>query len=80
MVEVDVLKDDEADKEEMLINLPVIGKKFQKKYMDYDEEHYKGKYSYVEAVSGCFFMIKSEAIKRINYFDENPDNEILPTQ
>ena len=58
-------------KEEMLINLPVIGKKFQKKYMNYDEEHYKGKYSYVEAVSGCFFMIKSEAIKRINYFDEN---------
>ena len=39
--------------------------------MFYDEDHYKGKYSYVEAVSGCFFMIKSEALKRVNYFDEN---------
>ncbi|MDD6244710.1 MAG: glycosyltransferase family 2 protein [bacterium] len=58
-------------KEEVLINLPGIGKKFQKKYMFYDEDHYKGKYSYVEAVSGCFFMIKSEALKRVNYFDEN---------
>ena len=58
-------------KEEILINLPGIGKKFQKKYMFYDEDHYKGKYSYVEAVSGCFFMIKSEALKRVNYFDEN---------
>mgnify|MGYP004461250579 FL=1 len=58
-------------KEEILINLPGIGKKFQKKYMFYDEAHYKGKYSYVEAVSGCFFMIKSEALKRVNYFDEN---------
>lgn len=58
-------------KEEILINLPVIGNKLQKKYMFYDEDHYKGKYSYVEAVSGCFFMIKSEALKRINYFDEN---------
>lgn len=58
-------------KEEILINLPGIGKKFQKEYMFYDEDHYKGKYSYVEAVSGCFFMIKSEALKRVNYFDEN---------
>ena len=58
-------------KEEILINLPGIGKKFQKKYMFYDEDHYKGKYSYVEAVSGCFFMIKSEALKRVDYFDEN---------
>lgn len=58
-------------KEEILINLPGIGNKLQKKYMFYDEDHYKGKYSYVEAVSGCFFMIKSEALKRINYFDEN---------
>ena len=58
-------------KEEILINLPVIGRKFQKKYTYYDEDHYKGKYSYVEAVSGCFFMIKSEVLKRISYFDEN---------
>ncbi len=58
-------------KQEILINLPGIGNKLQKKYMFYDEDHYKGKYSYVEAVSGCFFMIKSEALKRINYFDEN---------
>ena len=51
-------------KQEILINLPGIGNKLQKKYMFYDEDHYKGKYSYVEAVSGCFFMIKSEALKR----------------
>lgn len=57
-------------KQSIFMNLPVLGRKFEKKYTTYPEEHYKDDLSYVDAVSGCFFLIKSEVMKEIGDFDE----------
>ena len=55
---------------EILNNLPLIGRKFanKNKYLD---NHYKGDISEVEVLSFCFFLIKTEVIEEMNYFDEN---------
>ncbi len=57
-------------KEECFNNLPVIGKKFQKRNLLYPESHYKGTTSLVDVVSGCFFAIKSSILEEIGFFDE----------
>jgi GT2 family glycosyltransferase len=44
--------------------------RFHKDYGLYDESHYKDKLSKVDVVSGCFFMIRADVLKEINYFDE----------
>ena len=44
--------------------------RFHKRYGLYDESHYKEELSKVDVVSGCFFMIRSDILKEINYFDE----------
>lgn len=56
--------------DEILNNLPGIGKKFNKK-LYYDDSHYKGESSEVEVISFCFFLIKSEVLKKMGFFDEN---------
>lgn len=45
--------------------------KYAKKRMEYKESHYDSKLSKVEAVHGCFFMIRLKDFKDIGYFDEN---------
>lgn len=37
----------------------------------YPKSHFSGDYSYVDCVPGSFFMIKYDAFKDIDYFDEN---------
>ena len=59
-----------SPKNEILSNLPGIEKKFNKKNF-YDDFYYKGDSSEVEVISFCFFLIKSEVLKEINYFDDN---------
>lgn len=59
-----------SPKNEILSNLPGIGKRFNKKIF-YDDSYYKGASSEVEVISFCFFLIKSEVLKEINYFDDN---------
>ena len=44
--------------------------RFHKKYGLYDESYYKDELSKVDVVSGCFFIIRSDVLKEINYFDE----------
>lgn len=56
--------------QDVCINLPVIYKKIQKKKLLYPSNWYEGITSKVEAVSGCFFMIKGEVFKALDYFDE----------
>lgn len=55
---------------EILNNLPLLGRKFAKKNK-YLEEFYKGDTSEVEVLSFCFFLIKSEVIEEMDFFDEN---------
>ena len=56
---------------EILLNLPYIHRFIRKKYLFYNEEHYKNKTSIVDIVSGCFFLIKSSILEEIDYLDEN---------
>lgn len=56
---------------EILYNLPLINRYFKKKYSFYKESHYKEKLAIVGAVSGCFFLVTSDLLREIDYFDEN---------
>ena len=51
-------------------NINYLGRAFKKKQL-YPEDYYNGKYSKVDIVSGCFFIIKKDVFKEIGYFDEN---------
>ena len=44
--------------------------RFHKDYGLYDNNYYTEVLSKVDVVSGCFFMIRSDVLKEINYFDE----------
>lgn len=44
--------------------------RFHKKLGKYDDEHYKEELAEVDVVSGAFFMVRSEVIKDVDYFDE----------
>ena len=44
--------------------------RFHKKLGKYDDEHYKEELTEVDVVSGEFFMIRSDVIKDVDYFDE----------
>ena len=57
-------------KNDILSNINYFHKYAEKDLM-YDEPKYRGKITEVEVVKGCFFIIKSNVIKDINYFDEN---------
>lgn len=54
-----------------LLNLVFIHRFFRKKYIFYKEAHYQNRTSIVDVVSGCFFLIKSRNLERINFLDEN---------
>ena len=54
-----------------LMNLPGIHRSLRKKYILYKDDHYYGKLTNVDVVSGCFFLISSDTLKKINYLDEN---------
>lgn len=56
---------------EFLLSIPVYGTKNRNKIIGYKDNYYKDKVNEVDVVSGCFFIIKSECLKAINYFDEN---------
>ena len=56
---------------EILFNLPKLYKHYRKKYSLYKESHYDKDTSIVDVVSGCFFMIDSNALQRVDYLDEN---------
>jgi GT2 family glycosyltransferase len=57
--------------QEGLLNLPIISKKLKNKILYYKDDYYKNKKVFVDVVSGCFFIIKSQALKDADYFDEN---------
>ena len=54
-----------------MLNLIYIHRFLRKKYVFYKEKYYQDKTSIVDVVSGCFFLIKSETLEKINYLDEN---------
>ena len=54
---------------EILINLPLIGRKFINR-IHYEESHYNANTSQVDVLSFCFFLIKTEVLEKVNFFDE----------
>lgn len=55
---------------ELISNIPFI-RKYEQSILNYKEEDYSTKLTKVDVVKGCFFIIKKEALEKINYFDEN---------
>ena len=55
---------------EICNNLILISRYFRNK-LKYDDDYYKDDITYVDVVSGCFFMVDSNFLKKVNYFDEN---------
>ena len=56
-------------KDEIKFNLPLISRKYRKENL-YTDEYYQGNLSTVGVVSGCFFCVSGEALKKVDYFDE----------
>lgn len=56
--------------DEIKFNIPFISRKYRKENL-YSEEHYKEDLSIVGVVSGCFFCVNGEVLKKVDYFDEN---------
>ena len=53
-------------KEEILMSLPFVYEKNLKKYRFYGSYNH-----YVDCIMGCFFMIRLDVLKNIDYFDSN---------
>ncbi len=55
---------------ELLSNVPYFHF-LSDKILSYSEEEYKNDLTQVEVVKGCFFIIKKDVFKAIDFFDEN---------
>lgn len=53
-----------------MLNLVLIHNIIRKKYVFYKDDYYQDKISYVDVVSGCFFLTNTDVMKKINYLDE----------
>ena len=58
-------------KEDIKLNIPLINRLYRSKLLTYSDSHYSNDTSYVDMVKGCFFCIDSEALVKVNYYDEN---------
>ncbi|MBQ6135027.1 MAG: glycosyltransferase family 2 protein [Bacilli bacterium] len=56
--------------QEILFNIPFFSHYFKRKYLLYDEKLYEGNTSFVDVVSGCFFLVDSQFLKNCGFFDE----------
>ena len=69
---------------EIIFNLAYLGKKHKAKVLNYEEKDYKNKTTQVDVVSGCFFLVQSKFLEKVNYFDENTflyyEEQILATK
>lgn len=60
-----------APVDDILLNLVVVHQFLRPKLLFYKDDIYKNNVVEVEAVSGCFFLINSNYLKKCDYFDEN---------
>jgi len=57
--------------DEILFNLPLISRYFRKTRTLYPNSYYDKDTTTVDYVSGCFFVVDSTSLEKVNYFDEN---------
>lgn len=53
------------------LNIALVHRYLRPKLLFYKDELYENELIEVEAVSGCFFLIKTSDLEKVNYFDEN---------
>lgn len=54
----------------LLQTIPIIDKIVDNS-LSYNDDYFKGEYSLVEAVKGCFFISRADSIEEVGYFDED---------
>ena len=57
--------------DDVLLNIPIIHRWLRKKLLFYKDDLYKNSTTDVEVLSGCFFIVRADALVNVNYFDEN---------
>lgn len=57
--------------QDCLLNIIYIHKYLRPKLLFYEDKYYKKDIVPVETISGCFFIIDSDILGQIDYFDEN---------
>lgn len=57
--------------DEILFNLPLISRYLRKKKSKYNDSYYEGDTTFVDVVSGCFFIVDAKTLEEVGYFDEN---------
>lgn len=55
--------------QDLITNIPLINKLYKNKFKYYDIEHFNNPYPVIDVLYGCFFMIKSSVLEKIDYFD-----------
>lgn len=55
---------------ELVSNIPFF-RRFEMSLLSYPEKEYEKKFTKVDVIKGCFFIIKKEVLEDIGYFDEN---------
>lgn len=58
-------------KADLLLNIPLLNRLYRNKFLNYDMNHFLNPLPVVDTLYGCFFMIKSEVLKQIDYFDSS---------
>lgn len=56
--------------DDVLLNIPIIHRKLREKLLFYKDSYYDNNISIVEVLSGCFFIINSDVLQQIDFFDE----------
>lgn len=60
-----------SPKVDILLNLPLIHRYLRKKLLYYNNDYYNETLVKVDVTSGCFFLIKSDVLEKVNFMDEN---------
>lgn len=55
---------------EVLLSIPFFGNKLRDRIIGYSKNYYKKGINEVDVLSGCFFVAKAEAFKKIDFYDE----------
>lgn len=57
--------------QEILFNIPYFNRNFKRKYLLYKDSDYEKETTLVDVVSGCFFVVDSDFLKKVDYFDSS---------
>ena len=56
---------------DFFLNIPLLRHVFLEKWLFYKDDYYSDEISVVDVINGCFFLLTSEVLEKINYMDAN---------